>query len=150
MSRAPHTIKNTCNLHVERGLTMKKLTKNIMIEKLADKGVKVNKKMKVAEVASVFASKAKVLSMGNRTGEYFFGTKNNTWAGQVARGIALGHINSTRDIRRLVTKKYGFKQTLLRLEKEGLIRFADKKQTVFYLTTTGHEVAAMYKSRLIK
>lgn len=150
MNRAPHTIKNTCKTHVERGLTMKKLTKNVMIDNLALKGVQVNKKLKVAEVASVYASKAKVLAMGNRTGSYFFGTKVNTWAGQVARGIALGHINSTRDIRRLVTKKYGFKQTLLRLEDEGLIRFADKKKTVFYLTTTGHEVASMYKSRLIK
>lgn len=139
------TLKNSPQNGAERGLKMKKMTKQIMIETLASKGVKIDKKMKVADVAGIFASKSKVLAMGNRTGEWYFGTKRGTWAGQVAEGIALGLITSKSDIRKLVTKKYGFTQTLGRLELEGLIRFTSKSN--FEMTTKGHEVAAMYKSR---
>jgi hypothetical protein len=123
------------------------LTKNQMVEKLAVKGVKINKKAKVAEVAGVYASKSKVLAMGNRTGDFWFGTKVGTWAGLVAEAIGRGEVNSTADIRKKVTKKYGFRQTLGRLASEGIIRFNDARGKTFELTIKGRELAAMYRSR---
>lgn len=146
------TPKNQINqinsaIYAGKGSQMKKLNKNQMVSNLKVHGVKVNSKLKVAEVAVLYASKSKVLSMGNRTGQYYFGTKSGTWAGTVAREIALGNVNSTSDIRKKVTKKYGFRQTLNRLVDEGLIRFNDKNNRTFELTTKGHEVAAMYKSQ---
>jgi hypothetical protein len=146
------TPKNQINqissaVYAGKGSQMKKLNKNQMVSNLKVHGVKVNSKLKVVDVAVLYASKSKVLSMGNRTGEYFFGSKIDTWAGKVCRAIAFGEVNSTSDIRKKITKKYGFRQTLGRLADEGLIRFTDKNNRNFELTTKGHEVAAMYKSQ---
>ena len=123
-----------------------KLNKNQMVIELKEHGVKVASKLKIDEVTSLYTGKSKIRGMGNRTGEFYFGTKSGTWAGRAARAIALG-ADSTLILRKVVTTKYSFRQTLGRLEAEGFIKFTDKKCKTFSLTIKGSEVAAMYKSR---
>lgn len=152
MTNRPHllidTIIKTSSQSAGKGVyTMSKLNKNQMVQNLKEHGIKVAKKVKGAEVADIYASNHKILAMGNRTGSYYFGTKNGTWAGQVARAIAFGAVESTSDIRKKVTPKYSFRQTLGRLEAEGWIRYTDKNNRVFELTQRGREVAAVYRAR---
>ena len=147
MTSRPHSInENKLSTKVGKGSHMTKLNKNQMVSNLKIHGVKVASKLKVADVAMLYAQKSKVLNMGNRTGEFYFGTKAGTWAGRAARAVALG-AGSTSMLRKVVTAKYSFRQTLGRLEDEGFIRFTDKNRRTFELTTRGYEIAQVYKAR---
>lgn len=93
----------------------------------------------------------KSLSMGNRNmsckaseRSYFF-TKRNTYAASVCKAIALEHVKSKLDIRRLVCNKYSFKQTLERLAYEDIIAFTDDKRSEFHLTAMGKQLSELHK-----
>lgn len=121
------------------------LTKIQMVEALSDKGIEVNSKSNKDEVESIFKSNRKKLSMGNRTGMFYFGTRAGTWAGKLCRAIALGEVHNTKEVREKVTAKHSFSETFTRLVVEGIITRDGKS---FELTSKGRELAAMYKARI--
>jgi hypothetical protein len=133
--------------HNERNKTMKieKMTKKEIMTILTDKGIAFDEKAKKTNLVAIAERHSKKLAMGNRTGKWYFGTRANTLAGAVAEGIAKGEIKSTLDIRKKITSKYSFTETLKRLEVEGFIK-RDKK--AIELTQKGREVSAQYRAKL--
>lgn len=104
---------------------------------LNSKGIKFDSKSKKSDLQALVTSNSKSFEMGNRTGNYVFGSKRNTHAGNVCMLIAKGIVKSKSDIRKHYTKKYSFKQTLERLAFERIIEFKDKSHSTFELTEKG-------------
>jgi hypothetical protein len=104
---------------------------------LSSKGIAYKSNAKKQDLQNLVSSNAKNMYIGVKSGSYYFGTKKNTHAGNVARLIALREVNSKSDIRKKYTSKYSFKQTLERLNSENIISFTDKKHSTFELTEKG-------------
>ena len=104
---------------------------------LTSKGIAFKGNAKKADLQKLVTSNAKNMYIGVKSGSYYFGTKKNTHAGNVARLIAMREVNSKADIRKKYTSKYSFKQTLERLNSENIISFTDKKHSQFELTEKG-------------
>ena len=124
-----------------------KLNKSQIIDTLTFKGINHDSKADKNTLLALLMGNSKKLAMGNRTGKYFYGSKKNTHAGNVCKLIAMGIIKSKSDIRKHYTKKYTFNETLSRLAYEGIITFTDSKKSAFELTSTGNDLANMYKSQ---
>lgn len=121
------------------GMTVKKIQ-----EVLSGKGIKFDSKAKKEELKEIVSKNSKAFYIGVHSGSYYFSSRRNTHAGNVCRLIALEEVKSKQDIRKKYTTAYTFKQTLERLNFEGIISFTDKKHSAFELTSKGKELAKKY------
>ncbi len=111
---------------------------------LMGKGISFDSKASKSDLQALVSKHAKQFYIGVHSGSYYFSAKKNTHAGNVCRLIALGKVKSKSDIRKQYTTKYSFKQTLERLNAEGIIAFTDKKHSTFELTEKGKTLSEQY------